>query len=295
MAWPLDGSAKFRNAVQVGGSGGITIRKEDDSSPTGYTVRIVHSSNGTVNLVDDIRGRVRATFNVSGGFDSGGDVQAAGDVLARSGSVRAYANGVDSSNVHYWFRNVGGGTRAVIYSAQNGDVYIAPSYGMPGGGQSIRFTGNGAAVIPNGVILSQSNVAILGDANLVSPIYAGTSLYNHLGQLDTPHRLQQVQLASGAVANGTTLNLNDDVWNYESFAGWYAGQSNVYTYVTGLRELSAMPVNTQMYIQHSPNSYVLMAFRDTNTAQRRVLQFINFGANSGFTNFYGFKRVPYRP
>ncbi|WP_053221265.1 phage tail fiber domain-containing protein [Pseudomonas fildesensis] len=288
------GVPKFKDALQVGGSYGVTLRKEDLQDPaTPYVVRMVHSADGAVRLIDDLRGRVRVTYSTEGHLITGNSVDAGADVLSRSGSFRSYAAS-ENANAHLWFHGPAS-TRAVIYSDPLGQIMLAPAYAMPGSpGATIRITTGGTLAGVEGVVFATGN-SLLGDGDIYSTAYKDRSLRSNLRAFDAPHRLQLVQLATGAVGNGTTITLTDDAWNYESFGGLYQGTAGVYTSVQGLRELANMPVNTQMYVTHSPNSYVLMAFRDTNTAQRRVLQFVSFGPNSGFANFYGFKRVPYTP
>jgi hypothetical protein len=106
----------------------------------------------------------------------------------------------------------------------------------------------------------------------------------------TTPRFSTKLLWSGVAGTGTLLTLNDDAWKYEGFSGLYAGGAH-HTHLLGLRELCALPAQTQMYVNAAPNYYILCKFEDTGTS-RRLLRIVAFGANSGFTNLYGYHRIP---
>lgn len=98
-------------------------------------------------------------------------------------------------------------------------------------------------------------------------------------------RLRKVQLWTGTSTTGSTLNLTDDVWNYETFYTGYGGTANLML-VTGLKELAIEPIGTPMYIGTGTGNWIICRFADTNTAQRRVLVTVQYSGN-GIINLYG--------
>ncbi|MDP9511400.1 hypothetical protein Q7O56_20385 [Pseudomonas protegens] len=98
-------------------------------------------------------------------------------------------------------------------------------------------------------------------------------------------RLRKVQLWTGTSATGSTLNLTDDVWNYETFYAGYGGTANLML-VTGLKELAIEPIGTLMYIGTGTGNWIICRFADTNAAQRRVLVTVQYSGN-GIVNLYG--------
>ena len=172
-----NGVPKFRNAVQVGGSDGLIIRKEDESSPTtGYTVRIVHSTNGALNIIDDARGIVRLLLDTTGSAQIGGNLTvSAGSIYVRAASA--------TTNAHLWFNEPGSTTtRGVIYCEPNGNLIFAAGYGQAGSGPVVYVTKAGQLRAHQGVYTA-ANVYLNSGGDIVAPGWIGGSLANHLGQI----------------------------------------------------------------------------------------------------------------
>lgn len=145
----------------------------------------------------------------------------------------------------------------------------------------------------------------LGTAEAASLATAYGSLAARVGTLETQFAAQtarvlkaplweKVLLSAIAWGNGTVGTLSDDAFNYEMFSGNYAG-GGVMMHMHGMGQLCAEPVQTSVYLTASPNQYIYAKFNDTVPGQRRVLNTIQFAANSGFTNLYGWRRVGYQP
>lgn len=281
------GVPRFKGAVVVGGSGGVTLRKEDTAEAAAVNIRVVHSADGGVRLIDDARGRVRWNSTTEGHFVVSNGVDAGSDIACRSGSFRSYAASA-AANTHFWWHNSDGGTRAVAYSTPNGDINFAAGYGV-NNSATIVMTANGTIKSPGGVVLADARYSLLSDGNIASPIFVGGTLHQWLSKLSAivPRPMGTTLLWTGTTANGTVMSLSDDAFNFEFFYGIYG--NGAWATFSGVRELAQAPVGTQAYLSVAPNSYILCKFNDTVPGQRRLLHLVTFGANSGFNSFYGMR------
>lgn len=163
------GIPRFKNSLQVGGSYGVILRKEDVNDPnTAYVARFTHSADGGVRLIDDLRGIVRANFTVTGAATFSNTVDTGGDVIARSGSIRAYAVSA-SNNSHFWFHGPDASTRAVMYAGATGVVALTPGYGQAGAVGAWQW-------FPVGDMATPAGAFFRNNGNISSTLYAGGDL-----------------------------------------------------------------------------------------------------------------------
>lgn len=208
----------------------------------------------------------------SGLYVRGGAVSVQGPVYALGGYINSQAP-TAGGYAHLTLSGPNGSERGQIWSGDGTPLYLRSQ-----GGPVVAITSGGAVQLEAG--------ALGRDGNISSSVYATGSLVGHIRELRKVPRTESVQLWAGNAGNGTIMYLSDDAFNYQLFHARYANTENG-TVLYGVAELANMPLNTAWYVSVAPNSYILMKFVDTNTVQRRVLQAVQFGTNSGFTNLHG--------
>lgn len=255
-------------------------------------VELIHGAAGRFALFDPVTGISRFYSDPSGDFTAYG-ASYAKQFYAKSGSIFVLAETV-GQNAHLWLNGPDNTTRAVIYAGADKALNFRSGEG-PG---SFSLTASGDVFASRSVGAGGGSSFLAPNGDVYGPIYKDGRVGSQLAALDTPHRLTPVALSTGiTVGNGTILTLTDDVFNYDSLAGTsYQGNPGRRVFLYGLRELAAEPVGTEGYVFYLGAGYILCKFNDTNTAQRRVVQFISFAAGpTGFTGLTGYKRVPYTP
>lgn len=168
---------RFKGAVQVGSSGGLTLRREDVTDPNSTAnVRFVYSADNSVRLIDDAQGLTRIQIGALGGTLFGG-------VLTTNGggvNIRATA---DTESAFLWFSDKAGGNRGAVYCEPSGALKLSPGYGQSGAGPAVTITKAGVLVTGAGVTLS-AGVSITTSGDIISSIWAGGNLSGFIAFID---------------------------------------------------------------------------------------------------------------
>ncbi|WP_256348207.1 hypothetical protein [Pseudomonas reactans] len=168
---------RFKDAVQVGGTGGVSLRREGITDPNSTAlVRLTHSTDSSVRLIDDARGIVRLLL------DATGSAQIAGNLTVSAGNIYVRAASA-TTNAHLWFNEPGSTTtRGVIYCEPNGNLNFAAGYGQAGSGSIVTVTKSGQLRAYQGVYTA-ANVYLSPGGDIVGPGWSGGSLAAHIGQM----------------------------------------------------------------------------------------------------------------
>lgn len=119
-----------------------------DETDTGQQFILVADGSG-IRLNKDSTGG-QAIFNYAPNLlRFGQPITVTGDVGCISGVFNSYATST-SGNCHYWFRDVAGGSRGVMYASNNGVINLRPDNGSTGvNGYAFGFTQAGQATAVN--------------------------------------------------------------------------------------------------------------------------------------------------
>lgn len=173
------GVPRFKDALQVGGAGGVLLRREGITDPNSSAmVRLTHGADSSVRLIDDARGVVRMLL------DPSGSAQFGANVIAGGGSIYIRA-GTTGGNSHLWFNEPGSiTTRGVMYCEPSGNINFSAGYGQSGAGPIVTITKAGVLVTAAGITLSPSRY-ISNTGDIVTELYAGGRLTSHLTTMGT--------------------------------------------------------------------------------------------------------------
>ncbi|AWH14588.1 tail fiber protein [Pseudomonas phage 22PfluR64PP] len=231
---------------------------------------------------DLIKITVDGTMSAKGGFESGGVLK------TTSGIVTSVAAGTS----HFVLQGTNGVNRGMVFSGDDRIVRL----GAADGAVHFAVHPNGRSVLPGPVDFKGSSSYIPTDCNLVSSIFHGGNLREHLARLElasTVYRDERVVLWQGTPWGiGATIVLNSDVRNFQSFAShWNSVLTGTVCTLTGLRELTTFPFGTVMYMGTDNGVYYQVKFNDLGDGTYRSITMV--GAGTGATALpviYGFRR-----
>lgn len=173
------GVPRFKDALQVGGPGGVLLRREGVNDPNSTAmVRLTHATDSSVRIIDDARGIVRLLL------DAAGSAQFGANVIVSGGNVYIRA-GAAGGNSHLWFNESGStATRGVIYCEPSGNINFSAGYGQSGAGPIVTITKAGVLVTGAGITLSAGR-SISSTGDITSSLYTGGSLSAQLAAMGT--------------------------------------------------------------------------------------------------------------
>lgn len=278
---------------------GIQIWKAarvDVYSPTGNAAITLRNSNGQAWMkmeygasnntwvLADYNGRTYLTTFNNGRVHAGAELTAQGQMYTYGGGVQINAIN-PTANSHVWLNSNTGAERALIYGDSGSTMHL-----RAGGSASELLLG------PDGALRTTAGARFLQDGNITSTIYGPLGgVHGVLSAMGNgrSRRTEIAELVPASVAfgNGNVLTLAADARDFELLMGTYTPDRSIWT-TLDVRWLANLPVRTKMYVPASPNGYILCQFEDTNPDERKVLRFVAFGANSGWSGLWGVRESP---